>query len=66
MLDSCESMALDKELSRMEAGVNLARRNAYQRMRTRGFRTDIQGVTMHKPNEAGYSRSDVYVIDDWR
>jgi N-acetylglutamate synthase-like GNAT family acetyltransferase len=66
MLDGCELMALDRGLSRIEAGVSLARRDAYQRMRARGFRTDIQGVTMHKPDEAGYSRSDVYVIDDWR
>ena len=26
----------------------------------------FQGVTMHRPNEAGYSTSDSYVIDDWR
>jgi len=25
-----------------------------------------RGVAMHRPNEAGYSRSDSYVIDDWR
>ncbi len=66
MLDGCELIALDRGLSQIEAGVSLARRDAYQRMRTRGFRTAIQGVTMHKPDEAGYSRSDVYVMDDWR
>jgi hypothetical protein len=32
----------------------------------RGFRIRIQGVTMHRPNDAGYSHSDSYVIDDWR
>jgi len=31
-----------------------------------GFRRDFQGVTMHRPNEPGYSTSDSYVIDDWR
>jgi hypothetical protein len=31
-----------------------------------GFRTDFLGVTMHRPNEPGYSRAGVYVIDDWR
>jgi len=35
-------------------------------MLERGFRTDIQGVTMHRPNEPGYSRVGVYVLDDWR
>jgi hypothetical protein len=66
LLDECESMALTRGLSRLEAGVNLARDGAYQRMLARGFRTDIQGVAMHKPNEAGYNRPDVYLIDDWR
>jgi hypothetical protein len=28
--------------------------------------TDLQGVAMHKPNEAGYNTEDIYVIDDWR
>jgi hypothetical protein len=34
----------------------------------RGFRIRIriQGVTMHRPNDACYSHSDSYVIDDWR
>jgi hypothetical protein len=26
----------------------------------------VTGVTMHRPNDAGYSHSDSYVIDDWR
>jgi hypothetical protein len=30
------------------------------------FRTIIQGVAMHRPNAPGYSRSEVYAIDDWR
>ena len=29
-------------------------------------RTDLQGVAMHKPNEAGYNNENIYVIDDWR
>ena len=32
------------------AGVNLAREEAYRQMLARGFRTMIQGVTMHRPN----------------
>jgi len=32
----------------------------------RGFRTDLQGVVMDRPNEAGYNRPDVCLIDDWR
>jgi GNAT superfamily N-acetyltransferase len=66
ILDACESFAASRQLKRMEAGVNLARQEAYHQMLARGFRTALQGVTMHNPNEPGYSRSDVYVIDDWR
>ncbi|WP_269321030.1 hypothetical protein [Fischerella sp. PCC 9605] len=34
--------------------------------RDRGFRAEIIGVAMHRPNEAGYNRPDVFVLDDWR
>jgi len=66
LLDACQSFAVSRRLKRIEAGVNLARHEAYRQMLARGFRTVLQGVTMHKPNESGYSRSGVYVIDDWR
>jgi hypothetical protein len=33
---------------------------------SRRFRVDFLGVAMHKPNEAGYNRPEVYLIDDWR
>ena len=48
------------------AGVNLAREEAYRQMVARGFRTMIQGVTMHRPNEPSYSAPGLYVLDDWR
>jgi hypothetical protein len=32
----------------------------------RDFRGDFQGVTMHRPNEPGYSTGGSFVIDDWR
>jgi GNAT superfamily N-acetyltransferase len=66
LLDACESFATSRRLTHVEAGVNLARHEAYQQMLARGFRTALQGVTMHKPNKSGYSRPGAYVIDDWR
>ena len=66
LLDACEALAAERGMTRLEAGVNLARDQAYRQMLQLGFRTDIQGVTMHRPNEPGYSRSEVYLIDDWR
>ena len=66
LLDACEALAAERGMSRLVAGVNTARHEAYRKMLARGFRTDIQGVTMHKPNEPAYNRHDAYVIDDWR
>ncbi|MFH9042726.1 GNAT family N-acetyltransferase [Streptomyces sp. NPDC017966] len=66
LLDACEQLATERGLGQLDAGTNLARQDAYRRMVDRGFRTWLQGVTMHKPNEPGYSHPDAYVIDDWR
>jgi len=65
-LDACEEMAAAEGLSRLVAGVNMARHEAYRQMMAHGFRTDYQGVAMQRPNEPGYNRPGVYVIDDWR
>jgi predicted N-acetyltransferase YhbS len=66
LLDACEALAAAEGLPRLLAGVNLARHEAYRHLLARGFRTELQGVAMHRPNEAGYSRPGAYVIDDWR
>jgi len=50
----------------VEAGVNLAREDAYRRMRARGYRVATQGVAMQRPHADGFNRADAYVIDDWR
>jgi GNAT superfamily N-acetyltransferase len=66
LLAACESYAAAQGAQRLVAGVSLARKPAYEQMRARGFRPEVVGVCMHKPNEAGYHRPDVLVIDDWR
>lgn len=66
LLNACEEMAAETGLSRLAAGVNTARHEAYRQMLERGFRTDLQGVAMQRPNEPGYNRPGVYLIDDWR
>jgi hypothetical protein len=66
LIDACEELASARGVPRLVAGVNTARHEAYRQMLTRGFRTDIQGVAMSRPNEAGYNRPGVYLIDDWR
>jgi predicted N-acetyltransferase YhbS len=66
MLDACAALARAAQMPNVLAGVNLAREEAYRQMVARGFRTMIQGVTMHRSNEPGYSRPGLYVLDDWR
>lgn len=66
LLDACEELAAKKGLSRVAAGMNTARHEAYLQMLERGFRTDLQGVAMQRPNTPGYNRPGVYLIDDWR
>jgi GNAT superfamily N-acetyltransferase len=66
LLDACEQLTAARGLSRLVAGANMARHDAYRRLLARGFRTWLQGVAMEKPNEPGYNRPDVYLIDDWR
>ena len=66
LLEACEALASARQLSRLIAGVNAGREKAYQQMVAHGFRSDFQGVAMHRRNEPGYNRSDAYIIDDWR
>jgi hypothetical protein len=66
LLDACEELAVAHGLARLEVGMNMARHEAYRLLLERGFRTDFQGVAMHRDNEPGYNRPGVYLIDDWR
>lgn len=66
LLDACEAGASSKNLSRLVAGVNTARHEAYRHMLARGFRTDVQGVVMQQSNDEGYNRPGVWILDDWR
>ena len=66
LLDACDAFAGAEHARTLVAGVNMAREEAYGIMLARGFRTFIQGVAMQKPNEPGFSRPGVFVIDDWR
>jgi GNAT superfamily N-acetyltransferase len=65
LLEACEAFAASRGTT-VEAGVNLAREDACQRMRARGYRTITQGVAMQRPHADGFNRADAYIIDDWR
>jgi predicted N-acetyltransferase YhbS len=66
LLNLCEAYGATQKMSRLMAGVNTSHDAAYTRMVARRFRTEIVGVTMHQPNDPGYNRPDVFVLDDWR
>jgi GNAT superfamily N-acetyltransferase len=66
LLDLCEAYGATQKMLRLFAGVNTSHDAAYTRMVARRFRTEIIGVIMQKPNEPGYNRSDVFILDDWR
>jgi len=66
LLDACGTLAVTVGMGSVLAGANMARHEAYSRLVDRGFRTQLQGVAMHRENDAGYCRPGLYIIDDWR
>lgn len=66
LVGACEGFAASHGAARLVAGMNTGRRDAYRILLQRRFTADFIGVTMHRPDEPGYSRPDAYVIDDWR
>lgn len=66
LLDGCGALARSVGMRDVLAGVNLAREEAYRQMLAGGFRSRMHVVTMHRPNEPGYSRPGLFVLDDWR
>lgn len=65
LLDGCEAFAAARN-SIVEAGVNLARGEAFCHLRSRGYRVAMQGVAMQRPQHEGYNRARSWVMDDWR
>ncbi|HEY6283063.1 MAG TPA: hypothetical protein VIW22_03975, partial [Nitrososphaerales archaeon] len=66
LLRSVEGYASKRRLNTIEAGVNLARKGAYEELIAAGFRSDFSGVAMQRPDEPGFNRPDVFALDDWR
>ncbi|MEW6271809.1 MAG: GNAT family N-acetyltransferase [Thermodesulfobacteriota bacterium] len=66
LLDGCAALAVRRSLSVLLAGVSTANRAAYRHLLARGFRTQLQGVEMHRPEGPGYHVPDALVLDDWR
>ncbi len=66
LLDACQEFAATRGATSVDAGMNMARLDAYREMLEAGFRTSRQGVVMERNAEPGYNRPEVFLIDDWR
>jgi GNAT superfamily N-acetyltransferase len=66
LLGACEEDAARRGSEVLVAGTNTGRAEAWDAMIRRGYRTEVPGVVMHRPNDPGYSLPGRYVIDDWR
>jgi GNAT superfamily N-acetyltransferase len=66
LLDACRQFAATRGATKLDAGMNLARLDAYREMLGAGFRTFRQGVAMQRDADPGYNRPEVFLIDDWR
>jgi hypothetical protein len=66
LLAACEQLAKQRGLKKVAGGMNMARQQASVAMQSSGYRGTGLGVAMQRPNEPGYNRPEVFVIDDWR
>jgi hypothetical protein len=66
LLDAVEGYAAGRGLSRVVAGVNTGRHEAYRSLLDRGYRALALGVAMHRANEPAYDRPEIYALDDRR
>lgn len=67
LLDAVESLARRRGAAKITTGVNLARREAFGKLRDSGFRVAMFGVAMESGDaSSGYNRAGVYILDDWR
>lgn len=66
LLDACFACAARAGAGTLMAGVSTARREAHAALLARGFRPVVHGIAMHRPDDPGYSRTGLFVLDDWR
>jgi GNAT superfamily N-acetyltransferase len=66
LIDECEALATILGMNFLVIGLDTACLDAYHRAIAKKFRISALSVSMHKPNRTGYSRPDVYVIEDRR
>lgn len=58
--------ALSVGVPSVMAGMNAARRQAFDCLSAAGFKPVVHGLTMHRGLGEGWDHADAWVIDDWR
>lgn len=66
LVRACAARASRAGLPSVLAGVNTGRHHAYRVMLELGFRSEFQGVRMHRPWVPIYDEASSWVLDDWR
>ena len=66
LLGACDALAAARGAETLLVGVDLGTRAAYRQLLARGFRTVMQGVALHRPDDVGYLTRDALVLGDWR
>jgi GNAT superfamily N-acetyltransferase len=65
LLQALDAFALARGVP-IEAGINMAREDAFRRMIAHGYKPFSQGISMQRPHTPGYNRPDAFALDDWR
>lgn len=67
LLDGVETLARNRGVAKIMTAANVARREAFSKLREAGFRVEMLGVAMETGGaSSGYNRAGVYILDDWR
>ncbi len=66
LLGLIDAAAVHLDLTKVVAGTNTGRHEAYRMMRAHGYRTEVNGVAMFRPAADIYNQPGKFVIDDWR
>ena len=66
LLDACEALATARDLTRLEAGVNLGRAEAYRALRAMASARTFRASPCISPTSLATIARGFIVIDDWR
>ncbi len=66
LLGAAQGLARERGATRLQAGVNAANAPLYESLLRAGFRVDLTGVSMQRPNRPGFCRPECWVLGDWR